>query len=56
MENTEMEMKESEVNTLKATQRKGLDDVKKQLEEMQLKLGSGVQKKEHRSTQRVLYH
>jgi hypothetical protein len=45
MENTEMEMKESEVNTLKATQRKGLDDVKKQLEEMQLKLGSGVQKK-----------
>ena len=45
MENTEMEMKESEVNTLKVTQKKGLEDVKKQLEEMQLKLGSGVQRK-----------
>ena len=45
MENTEMEMKESEVNILKATQKKGVEDVKKQLEEMQLKLGSGVQKK-----------
>ena len=44
MENTETEMKENEV-TLKEPQKKGLEDVKKQLEEMQVKLGSGIKKK-----------
>ena len=40
MENTEIEMNEGEIDTLKIPQKKGLDEVKKQLEDMQHKLGS----------------
>jgi hypothetical protein len=41
MENTEMEMKEEIVDNAQIPQKKGIDDVREQLEEMQLKLGSG---------------
>ena len=42
MESTEMEMKGENVTNPQISQKKGIDEVKKQLEQMQQKLGSGT--------------